>query len=155
MWIYTNQSFVSVVEPHGQRKDLLLVRARVAGDIETLFPKARVKITQERDYRFRAFVPRKVVAATVAKQIEGISYSNFKDSVANKKRHDHYSRVWWATQEMQEGGAYGRDTLHPEIQKALSPKRQGKIDFDAWGDVVEYDTSFGKMYPKKSPRKGA
>jgi hypothetical protein len=102
MWIFLNNSFLSIVAHH-DRPDLLLVRARVPGDIQRVFGKGKVKIerTPLRDYSYRAEVPRTVVAAALVRKIEGIDYTNFKDSVQDYDRHDFYLRVWSVMFQMQ------------------------------------------------------
>jgi hypothetical protein len=95
MWVFLNSAFVSIVtdtkNPHN-----LLVRARRKGDIERTFSTARVSCTPNADYRYRASINRKVVAAAIANAIIGIPYPNFKDSIPaeDDDRHDFYSRVW-------------------------------------------------------------
>lgn len=97
MWIFLNDAFLSIVDPgrQGPRNgDYLLVRARAKGDIQRVFPKAVVHKLPNRDYEFRAFVPRPVVAKAIAKQVAGIDYTNFKNSVAEDCRHTAYARAW-------------------------------------------------------------
>ena len=97
MWIVLNDAFLSIVDPGGQgpKGDNLLVRARVKGDLERVFgDKIKVVTLPARDYRFRAFIPRKRVSEIIAAQVAGISYPNFKNSVAENIRHDAYSRIW-------------------------------------------------------------
>jgi hypothetical protein len=72
----------------------LLVRARVAGDIERVFPDAVVTMTPDADYRFRAVLPRKIVAAVLAEQVASISYPNFKSSIKEADRHNACMDVW-------------------------------------------------------------
>lgn len=93
MWLVLNDSFMSIVQ-HKSRRHTLVVRARQAGDIELVFPQARVYETPQNDYRFRAYVARKTVAKAVAREVERIDYHNFKNSVADDERHDAYSAVW-------------------------------------------------------------
>ena len=93
MWIFLSDSFLSIVNAVDRPNDLL-VRARRAGDIERVFPKAQVFSLPKSDYRYRAFVPRADVAAALAAQVTGIGYTNFKNSVADNDRHDAYLRVW-------------------------------------------------------------
>ena len=93
MWIFMNDAFLSIVEPPNQ-SDVLLVRARVRGDLERVFPEAEVVETTERDYRFRTFLPRKQVADVISKQVMNIDYGNFKNSVNEDLRHDAYAQVW-------------------------------------------------------------
>jgi hypothetical protein len=61
MWIFLPDSFISVVQKPGDT-DLLTVRARIAGDIERVFPDAQVQANQGTDYKYRAKVPREAVA---------------------------------------------------------------------------------------------
>lgn len=118
MWIMTNQAFLSIVDPDapygggmGPQGDKLLVRARIEGDIERVFPGAAVKRTPERDYLFRAMIPREQVAAVIAKEVGDIGYSNFKGSVQENDRHDAYASVW---------GVMFR------LQKALAGRRRAR-----------------------------
>ena len=57
MWIMMNDSYFSVVK-NRDKKDHLLVRARVEGDIERVFPKAKVIEGAGTDYKYRASIPK-------------------------------------------------------------------------------------------------
>lgn len=96
-WIFFNDAFLSIVKASPTRDgDDLLVRARVRGDIERVFPTARVLETPERDYRFRFFTSREQVADAIRDRILSTDYLNFKSSVPldENDRHDAYFRVW-------------------------------------------------------------
>jgi hypothetical protein len=93
MWIFLNDAFLSIVADRDD-KTHLLVRARVAGDIERVFPDATVSHTPRADYAYRASLPRKVVAQVIAGRVEEIAYQNFKNSVRDHARHDAYMSVW-------------------------------------------------------------
>jgi hypothetical protein len=96
--------FLSIVQPPGEPggdKGRLLVRARVKGDIERIFARARVQETPGRDYRFRTLLPRWMVAKAMSDEVRRIAYSNFKDSVDEKDRHDAYFRCWAAMNALQ------------------------------------------------------
>lgn len=94
MWICLNSAFLSIVEP-ASGSDTLLVRARRPGDIEAVFGKGySVEKRPERDYLFRALIPREVVGAVVAAAVTSIDYGNFKNSVRNSRLHDAYAAVW-------------------------------------------------------------
>ena len=55
MWLFTSKSFLSVVsDKENPTGDRLLVRSRIMGDIEEVFPDADVMETPYADYRFRA-----------------------------------------------------------------------------------------------------
>lgn len=97
MWICLNKSFLSIVEPSRSevpQLDKLLVRARRPGDIEAVFPNVKVTKTPERDYLFRALIPREAVAEVIAHEVRSINYGNFKDSVRNRPLHDAFAAVW-------------------------------------------------------------
>ena len=95
MWLFTSNSFVSIVgdDKHPHKGDLL-VRARFEGDIEELFPQAKVFAKTPSDYKYRAWVSRAEVEIAVANYIDNIDYDNFKNSVADDNRHDDYVGVW-------------------------------------------------------------
>jgi hypothetical protein len=80
MWIFLNNSFLSIVSEI-DRPDDRLVRARCAGDIERVSPLASVLLTTEDDYHFRVFGPRSVVTKVIADQVSVIDHTEFKDSV--------------------------------------------------------------------------
>ena len=95
MWILMNESYFSIVK-NKNKKDSLLVRARVKGDIEKVFPKAHVIENAGTDYKYRTFLPKWVVSKAIKKSIEQIDYDNFKNSVPleDTARHDVYFDVW-------------------------------------------------------------
>lgn len=93
MWIFLKDAFLSIVAVKG-RSDVLKVRARFQGDIERVFPDASVSVDAGTDYKFRALVDRAAVAEALAEQARGITATNFKNSVAERWRHDVYLDVW-------------------------------------------------------------
>lgn len=107
MWIFLKDAFLSIVVPtvkdcpQVKKNDLLVVRARRKGEIQAVFPNARVQAWKGRDYSFRAFIPRAIVAEEMAEQVLNMSATNFKSSVLDTPRHDAYMDVWsvmWAYQ---------------------------------------------------------
>lgn len=95
MWIMLNNAFLSIVE-NRNNKDELLVRARIEGDIERVFPEANSFQDEQADYKYRAFVLRKEVEKVIALKVSEINYENFKGSISpeDRSRHDAYLRVW-------------------------------------------------------------
>jgi hypothetical protein len=94
MWIVLNNAFLSIVAAN-DKPDEFMVRARLRGDIEAVFGDVfEVTSSKARDYRFRALIPRKIVAAVIADQVMAIDYGNFKNSVTDEQRHDDYFRIW-------------------------------------------------------------
>lgn len=102
MWIFTSDSFLSVVDKGDLSGKTLLVRGRRARDIERVFPDAVVTEGAGSDYRFRARVDREVVAQAVAKSVRDIKYPNFKASVKEIQRHAVLMEVWSVMCQFQE-----------------------------------------------------
>ncbi len=95
MWIMTNNSYLSIVSKDCGPAELL-VRARRAGDIEKVFPEAKVTRNTNSDYLYRAVLPRDVMKQALAAMIDHIDYPNFKDSVEDRSLHAAYVGVWCA-----------------------------------------------------------
>jgi hypothetical protein len=93
MWICLPDAFLSVVHKDCG-PDELLVRARVAGHIEAVFPHAVVTQSTHSDYRYRALVSRDDVCAAVNSHVYGMQYPNFKNEVSNNRLHDAFARIW-------------------------------------------------------------
>lgn len=93
MWICLNDAFLSVVSKNC-KPDQLLVRARVKGHIEAVFPDAVVSESTTTDYRYRAVVSRIEVADALIGQVMSLDYSNFKNSVRDNRLHDAYAAFW-------------------------------------------------------------
>jgi len=93
MWQFFNDSMLSIVQKPDDQ-NTLTVRARIRGDIEAIFPDAKVLEGAGTDYRFRAKVQREVVAKAMYDRVMSLNYSNFKSSVKDRKRHDTYMVVW-------------------------------------------------------------
>ena len=92
MWIIMNDSFISVVKKGPKNK--LVVRARRFEDLEKFVKSNRIFIDDTSDYRFRVYMTAKELSSLISQEIEGINYSNFKDSVKEKERKSFYEEVW-------------------------------------------------------------
>ena len=103
MWLFTSKSFLSVVaDKENPIGDRLLVRSRIAGDIEEVFPDANVMETSNADYRFRAWVSREKVNKAISEYVQNLNYINFKNSVEDQARIRSLMRVWSIMYEHQE-----------------------------------------------------
>jgi hypothetical protein len=100
MWIMFSDCFLSIVSKDCQA-DELVVRARRPGDIEQVFPGAKVKRDTKADYLFRVVIPRMEIALRIAERIDDINYPNFKDSVTDDALHRAYMATWFAMAELQ------------------------------------------------------
>lgn len=101
MWICLSNAFLSIVDASNE-PGTLLVRARRQGDIEAVFPDAKVVQSPGRDYLYRAGVKREAVAAALAEQVMKLAYPNFKSSVADPRLHAAYSSTWSIMSQLQE-----------------------------------------------------
>ena len=114
MWLFTSKSFLSVVaDKENPKGDRLLVRSRIAGDIEEVFPDANVMETCNADYRFRAWVSREKVNKAISEYVQNLNYINFKNSVEDQDRIRPLMRVWSTMYEHQEAqlNARSRDFI--------------------------------------------
>ena len=111
MWIFLNNSFISIVEYQPAQEDVrdhLLVRARANGDIEAFLLGASTEKAKDwtrecsvftdnaADYHYRLIAPKWLVAECLVTQVGNIDYPNFKNSVSDSERHDAYMSVWSA-----------------------------------------------------------
>lgn len=111
MWVFLNDAMVSAVA-HRTRPGHLMVRARIAGDLERLFPRATVTRTPDADYAYRCTVTRAYFAMVLSQRAEAIDYPNFKGSLAAAKgdqrpstymaRSQAYHRTWDAMMDAQQ-----------------------------------------------------
>jgi hypothetical protein len=102
MWIFLSDAMLSIVaKPGDAEAGTLTVRGRVKGDIERVFPDAKVVEGAGTDYRFRASIPREQVAKAMHDQVMALDYSNFKGAVKDRARHDAYLRCWSAMHALQ------------------------------------------------------
>ena len=103
MWLFISKSFLSVVaDKENPKGDRLLVRSRIAGGIEEVFPYANIMETPNADYRFRAWLPRSEVTQALSRYVEDLDYTNFKNSVEDKDRIKPLMSVWSTMHKHQE-----------------------------------------------------
>lgn len=105
MWLFTKNSFVSIVQADGHPDDVL-VRARRRADLIKLFPDEETHITSDenRDYRFRILVAKSRLAERLTSYVMNeLDYGNFKAAQGHDTSEwgDFLYRVWAAGYEMQ------------------------------------------------------
>lgn len=111
MWIFLNNSFLSIVDKAPDTTKLV-VRARRAGHIEAVFPDAVVIANSSVDYLYRAFIDRKEVALALADQVMSLNYPNFKSSIHNDATHSRAAhKVWDVMADTQEIPPYSGDMI--------------------------------------------
>jgi hypothetical protein len=102
----TSFGFFSVVRKSGETQ--LTVRSRVRGDLELLGEEylptlGPIEAGGGSDYPYRARVSSKDLADAVARMVENIDYSNFKNAVAERQGFERahvYGDVWGVLREL-------------------------------------------------------
>ena len=80
MWVFTKNSYISVVE-HRDRPNDVMIRARRRRHLVRLFPKREKQIvkTPNADYMWRLVVSKKEMAKVLSEYIlRNLTYDNFK-----------------------------------------------------------------------------
>ena len=98
MWLCLNNAFYSVVKDN-QTDNYLLLRARRDSDIlyaASLLEDGddRIIHTPYSDYQFRIRITKAELKLFLEIQVDGIDYTNFKNSVVDKPLCNMYNRVW-------------------------------------------------------------
>lgn len=94
MWIFLNNAMLSVVA-HRTKPRHFMVRARLAGDLERIFPRAKVSRSPSADYLWRCTVTKQAVYRAVGTALGSIDYDNFKGSIhGDPDRSTAYSGCW-------------------------------------------------------------
>ena len=103
MWIFTNKGFLSAVEDRNNAEKLI-VRARSKQHLRNIFGnEAKIEVTPTADYRYRVSVDKKSFAELIKKEVENISYDNFKNSIKEEDYHHAASEVWMSMRYYQMG----------------------------------------------------
>lgn len=145
MWIYLNNAALSIVK-HDDFDDVMIVRSRTDGDIEAAFgDDVEVVHTPDADYHYRTFLPRGTVARALAGMVDGIDYGNFKKSVPDHARHDHYLEVWSA------GWRRSHRPRRWELDPDFDDSRWGQRNMFGPGidepELDDFDPDFRDGYP--------
>lgn len=106
MWlILPKKGFLSIVDASDE-PGTLLVRARREGDIEAVFPAAKVVKSPGRDYLYRAGIPRGDVAAVLAAAVLDLDYPNVKGACDDPALHGAMADCWHVLADLQEYAPY-------------------------------------------------
>ena len=95
MWVFFNNSFLSIVENRNNKEELL-VRSRVKGDIDKIFPDSNIFEMENSDYKYRSYIKKIEVSEKIREIVTNINYDNFKNSISKSEdqRHSSYLNVW-------------------------------------------------------------
>ena len=133
-WIFSVKGFVSIVIDK-QTPGNLLVRGRIKGDIEAMFPEAKVTQDAERDYLYRATIHKDIVRTVIAQHIDAIDYDNFKN--ANPKERTWLTRIWNIMYQVQEdeSGIAGYSRFTKIFKKPKKGKKKKLRAVDSYGNL--------------------
>jgi|SRR5271170_3368891 hypothetical protein len=107
MRLLLSNAFLSIVS-NPLDASTLTVRASRAGDIETVFGRGFEVVTLPGHvYPFRAFIPRRIVADTIAANIFHINYRKFRDAVVDAPLYDAYTKVCDAMEDLKDSPQRG------------------------------------------------
>ena len=84
MWVFTQHGFISITAFENNPASWM-VQSRFPNHIEALFPNAHVTEAPYGIYRFRAAVPKHIVAETLLDIVEHIDYFTFKSSIPDEQ----------------------------------------------------------------------
>jgi hypothetical protein len=126
MWILLNDAFLSIVQKDCERGDIV-VRARRFGDIEKVFGR-RISVIEQpgTDYLYRAIVSKTDLKAALAREVDRITYPNFKSSVADDRLHMAYLNCWMTLAKLQSPKRPAHISLSDLKEVKSSPRKPRK-----------------------------
>jgi len=150
VWTFTTVGMFSVIQ-HRDDKDLLLVRARVKGDLENLRDKflpnlGKIAESPNADYPYRALAWKTDYAEAMKRAVMAIDYTNYKSEVTKtqgSERHDVYMRIWGIMRGAEEDMARSK-------KKAANWEKQGTL-FEPSKNFNSFAEYCDKKYEKKHP----
>lgn len=102
MWLFGQRGMFSIVQ-HKDNPEILIVKARMKGDIEQHWPNATIERNEHYDYLYRANLRRNEVAYTIQEMVKAIDYTSYKGELHDRKRrYPYYLRIWEVLSDMQE-----------------------------------------------------
>lgn len=92
------------------------------GHIEAVFPDAKVTEATRTDYRYRAVLPRSVVAQALADHAMTMTYDNYKNTVRENRFHDALAAAYINTRSQGCGWHDEERTMREEIASCAADK---------------------------------
>lgn len=93
MWLFSQRGFFSIVQ-HRDKPHILIVKARMRGDIEKYWPDAVIERNEDFDYLYRTELYRHQVEPVILKMVQDVNYASFKGSLEDKRRYIWHVQVW-------------------------------------------------------------
>ena len=141
MWVMLNDAWFSIVADRDD-PEYLLVRSRQSGAIKRVFG-IEEDVDTLADYHFRCFIARDHVAGVMAREVQRVTYPNFKNSVKDPELKKAYNSVWTIGYKMQ-WDAHDKGVQRRVLQPTIHSDDDG--DLCSWCHE-EIDVSFHAPEP--------
>lgn len=96
MWMFTTKGFLSIVQ-HKDMPPHFQVKSRVPEPLRELWPDSEIEVIHWADYRYRITMPKEEVTPVLAKEIESVLYTSFKDECRDEEAYYHALTSVWTT----------------------------------------------------------
>ncbi len=96
MWMFTTKGFLSIVQ-HKDMPHHFQVKSRVPEPLRELWPDREIEVIHWADYRYRITLPKDEVIPVLAKEIESVLYTSFKDECRDDEAYYHALTSIWTT----------------------------------------------------------
>lgn len=108
MWVFTDTGFISAVVHHGD-SNVIIVRARESESLDGIAALTDTSLlsTPDRDYPWRAHVPRELFQRWLTAAAADMQYGNFKNRIHETRGEEFYaalSQVWEVMHDIEERG---------------------------------------------------
>ncbi len=103
MWVFARYGFISAIT-HKDKPGSLLVQGRCLEHLRALFP-GGTEVTQvaNADYKYQVTVSVDNFKSAMLRQIEAITYNDFRNAIPDHKYHDACNTVWRVMHRLQPG----------------------------------------------------
>ena len=96
MWVFTTGGFLAIVQ-HKDLPDFFQVKSRTADPLAAMWPEEEIEEIDWADYRYRITMPKEEVTPVLAKEIESVLYTSFKDECRDDEAYYHALTSVWTT----------------------------------------------------------
>lgn len=138
-----NDAWFSIVADRDDQ-EYLLVRSRLPGAIKEVFG-IEEEVDTQADYHFRQFIHRDHVAGVMAREVQRVTYDNFKNSVKDTRLKSAYNSVWTIGYKMQ-WDEHDRGVQRRVLQPTITPNAADDLDVCSWCHE-EIDSAFHAPEP--------
>mgnify|MGYP000942428611 CR=1 FL=1 len=96
MWVFTTKGFLSIVQ-HKDMTDYFQIKSRARAPLEELWPDHEILVIDWADYRFRINIRKGDAIPVIAKEVEQVLYTSFKNECWEDVAYHHALTSIWST----------------------------------------------------------